>query len=244
MMLRWLAVACLWLIGASTSWAAIAGGTTVSGTNTASATITLSSIVTTGSDKYLLCSVTWGNTQTSPTSVVFNGSENLTKVNGVLKGTGEGADFWELKNPSSTTANVVVTFSAAPSIGISAGCTPYTGVDQTTPSDGFVSVTGSVNPDPQPTLDVTSATDDLVVDALETNGDGTLTIGGGQTQTFAVGNNNQSGHGSTEAGAGTVTMSWSALANFTAYAYIAMNMNPSAGAPADETFGFLRRRGQ
>src|SRR5262249_60925567 len=44
-------------------------------------------------------------------SVVFNGTENLTKSAGTLGNT-MGAEIWSLKNPTPTTANVVITYTS------------------------------------------------------------------------------------------------------------------------------------
>src|SRR5204863_5558043 len=43
-------------------------------------------------------------------SVVFNGSQNLTKSAGTL-GNPMGTEIWSLKNPTVTTANVVITYA-------------------------------------------------------------------------------------------------------------------------------------
>src|ERR1051326_5527025 len=43
-------------------------------------------------------------------SVVYNGSEALTKSAGTLGNT-MGAEIWSLKNPTATTANVVITYT-------------------------------------------------------------------------------------------------------------------------------------
>ena len=43
-------------------------------------------------------------------TVVFNGSENLTKSAGTLGNT-MGAEIWSLKNPTATTANIVITYT-------------------------------------------------------------------------------------------------------------------------------------
>src|SRR5207249_7430938 len=42
--------------------------------------------------------------------VVFNGSESLTRSVGILGNT-MGAEIWSLKNPTATTANVVITYT-------------------------------------------------------------------------------------------------------------------------------------
>src|SRR5439155_10646656 len=43
-------------------------------------------------------------------TVVFNGSENLTRSAGTLGNT-MGAEVWSLKNPTATTANIVITYT-------------------------------------------------------------------------------------------------------------------------------------
>src|SRR5207253_538501 len=62
-------------------------------------------------------------------SVVFNGSEALTKSAGTLGNT-MGAEIWSLKNPTATTANVVITYSNGGTFVFDRACArTFTGVD-------------------------------------------------------------------------------------------------------------------
>ena len=62
-------------------------------------------------------------------SVVFNGSENLTKSVGTLGNT-MGAEIWSLKNPTATTANIVITYTNGGTFVFDRACArTFTGVD-------------------------------------------------------------------------------------------------------------------
>src|SRR5207248_167748 len=61
--------------------------------------------------------------------VVFNGSQALTKSAGILGNT-MGAEIWSLKNPTATTANVVITYSSGGTFVFDKACArTFTGVD-------------------------------------------------------------------------------------------------------------------
>lgn len=83
--------------------------------------------------------------------------------------------------------------------------TSYNGVHQTTPTTGFASNNGTST---TPTVDVTSATGQLVLDAMDATNI-ISSVGGGQTSEYldTTGGSDRFG-ASREAGAGTVTMSW------------------------------------
>lgn len=103
----------------------------------------------------------------------------------------------------------------------------YTGVDQADPSDTPVQSGGTQTSE---TDDVTSATGDLVVDAININSGAALT-GGDQTERAENANGgNVSGGISEEAGAATVTMSWSWDATSQRVSHISVNLNAVAAA--------------
>jgi hypothetical protein len=141
-------------------------------------------------------SVTYGGTPLSPVgSAVASGSQNLTQV-------------WALLSPPVGTANVVITLSAMKNVA--GGATSFFCVNQTTPfgptgSASGMSATASVN--------VASASNQLVLDAVSGNGDAvSLAAAAGQTERYNTGTGTAGGNvragGSTKPGAPTVTMSW------------------------------------
>jgi hypothetical protein len=114
--------------------------------------------------------------------------------------------MYHLAAPASGANNVVITLSGTYGY-IAAGASSFTGVDQTTCADAYV--TGSALTT-TPSVAVTSQTSDMVVDVAFTGGN-KVSIGAGQTQRWTQRdqvNTGSFGWGSTEAGAATVTMSW------------------------------------
>lgn len=118
------------------------------------------------------------------------------------------ASLWYLVNPASGANNVIVTLASAQEW--TAAAVSFTGVNQTTPlgtaasANGFGS-TASVN--------VSSASDELVYDTVNVNGPVTLTAGASQTSRWTREASTSStvvvdSGGSTETGAATTTMSW------------------------------------
>jgi hypothetical protein len=95
-----------------------------------------------------------------------------------------------------------VVVSTSTSVTISAAAISFVGVDQATPIGTAATRTGYTN---APTLDVSSATGEIVVDFNATRTDKTTTAGAGQTERV----NLQRIGCSTESGASTTTMSWS-----------------------------------
>jgi hypothetical protein len=121
-----------------------------------------------------------------------------------------------LTAPSTTTdADVVIDVGATAYDEIVGGCTTFTGVDQTTPLgtattevDDFVTSS---------TMDITSETDDMVVDAISfyNPGGDTVTVGANQTERVNYESTSiDCLYMSTEAGATTTTMSWSFGSDF------------------------------
>lgn len=241
----WLLVSLL--LFASPVWAAVAVED-ASSANAAFADSLTFAHVSQGSDRYLLCAVHW--TAASPTpetvsSVTFNGT-SLTSIEKVGGTAGfPTVELFALVAPAVTTANVVVTMSVAVTFQLIAGCVTFSGVNQSTPTSGYLEQTGTISPDGQPSLTVTSATDDMVLNALTTDGDGSVTVGGGQTtQWINLGSSAAAGHGSTEPGASSVTMSYSELASFTEYAHAAINIQQATGGGGPDVTPFYKRRMQ
>jgi hypothetical protein len=140
-------------------------------------------------------------------SVTYNGT-SLTFVGSATYSNDARVEIWQLVAPDTGTNNVVITFSDRLTYGAVAGVMTFTGVDQITPLGTFVGASdSSAGP---ATVDVSSATNELVFDTVSCETCTSLTVGGGQTQRWNLSQSGQSamGAGSTEPGAATVTMSW------------------------------------
>lgn len=145
--------------------------------------------------------------------ITFDG-DALTKLDRVENNVAETAvEKWYLKNPDAKTGDIVVTFSG--NVYCMVGALSIYNVAQTT-TFGTQAKNASVST--SSTIDVSSATDELVVDicAKKGTGDGgVITAGAGQTDFV----NDQSTSGtdlnnvlcgmSTKLGSATTTMSWS-----------------------------------
>lgn len=151
-------------------------------------------------------------------SITYNGAA-LTPVGSVASTTNIRVEIWRLIAPTTGTHDVVITFSANLRYGAKAGVATFTGAHQTTPLGTFASANGnSAGP---ATVNVTSATNELVFDTVGCQGDedglfcSSLSVGGGQTQLWNLSALEGSTNGeqtlaaaSTEPGAASVTMSW------------------------------------
>jgi hypothetical protein len=134
--------------------------------------------------------------------------------------------YWYLLNPDSGTHNVIVTDTQGTD-AIASCASSYSGVNLVTPHGTTATNTGTTT---GPTVDVSSASGELVVDAVGVR-DTTLTACG-QTQR---GNVNDGGpniaQGVAEAaGAGSVTMSWTAGAA-TAWGIIGVSLKGAGLTP-------------
>ena len=170
---------------------------------------TWSHTVGAGLNRILIVGVSLNNGAGNVNSVTYGGTALVRIGSRTDGGLNTKIEIWKLVAPASGTANIVVTLSAAKRIV--AGSVSFTGVDQTTPNGAFASNVGA---NATATVNVTSATGELVIDTFATQGDsGPATVGGGQTQrwnrnTGTNDGNEVLGGGSTEPGAPNVTMSW------------------------------------
>lgn len=155
-----------------------------------------------GSDRILIATIgvfkTGGVTTIS--SVTYGGIAMSQVTSGTVASGTIRSSIYYLINPTAGAADIVVTLAAT------AGCylvaSSWVGVHQTTPLGTYASATDT---SAAPTVTVTSATDEVVVDALMTIGAGTLTVGSGQTviaTQFSVFGSSQ------EPGATSVAMAW------------------------------------
>ena len=179
-------------------------------------TVVISSfVVGSGSNRYLLVGVSLNNHLTggpSQVSSVTFGAAPLSLIDSVANSDDGLVEIWELINPANATSDITVTIDTNPdSSGFVAGAMSFEGVHQTTPTrtpwTEATSDTGAV------TLDITSATDELVFDTVACEyTPGGIAVGADQTERWGIDVNSVhdiNGYGSTESGASTVTMSWS-----------------------------------
>jgi len=179
---------------------------------TTSTNVTSFSHTCTGSNRFLLVSISSdAGGGTTWTAATYN-SVSMTLVD-TLNNATDGANVritvYSLIAPASGSNTVAVTRTGPPANFIVIAAS-FTGVNQTTPLG--TSVTGSGTTATQPSVTVTSGASELVYDAIATlnsNAD-TFTAGSGQTKRASADDaGNVGGATSTEAGAASVVMDWS-----------------------------------
>lgn len=178
---------------------------------TLASSLTFSHTVT-GSNLALGVGVEFGDTGLVRTvsSITYN-AVNLTKPAGgtSYNGTSIRSELWYLANPASGANNVVITLSASVDGELIGGAVSMTGVDQATPVGTAANATGQST---TPTVTVTSAVDEMVMDSVAYNLTTGATPGAGQTERWErLASLTNSGVGSTEAGAASVVMDWTTL---------------------------------
>ena len=186
-------------ISSSAAGIFIDASNTVTGTGTP---ITVSHTTGTGANRLMLVGISQKNR--TVTGVTY-GATPLTLVGeNNINGNARIA-LYQLVNPPSGTANVVVNFSTNPDKGAVINVTTYTGVDQTNPFGTFVtdqakSINASVN--------VVSAAGEILYDVISVNGV-YMTAGAGQTQRWNIHSGGEIyAAGSTKPGAVSTSMSW------------------------------------
>ena len=193
-----------------------------------SSSLAWSHTVGSGASRFLVVGVSIRGNRTV-TGITY-GASPLTSV-----GTQQNHDgtvrmaIWSLVAPASGTATITVTLSG--SAKVVGGAVSFTGVDPSTPLGTFASVGSTGGGSTNPSVNATSAANDLVVDVLATDGGaGTLTPGAGQTQRwnlfYGTSAADVAGAGSTEPGAASVTMSWTTTAT-TKWAIGAVSVKPA-----------------
>jgi hypothetical protein len=221
--------------GVSTAQVSVDSATSAnSGPATAAATLTFAHTVGAGANRLLLVGV-HASAGTATVSSVMYGTANLTQVGSAVSPSNlNRAEIWSLVNPPAGTGNVVVTLSAAENLA--AGAVSYLGVDQAAPLSAPVSASGAAV---GPSVVVSSATDQLVVSAVSTDGDAlSLSAGAGQsvqynTNTGALSTNILAA-GSRAPGAPSVTMSWTLGVPLIDWSMVGVALLPApASTPTD-----------
>lgn len=144
--------------------------------------------------------------------ITFNTTENFSFIGGLTATTAGPTDqhrveLWRLIAPSSGTHAVVVSLSN--NNGAVAAAISFSGADQTTPNGTVASNSGESS---LPTVDVSSASGDIVIDCVVGSGATNFAPpGSGQSELFLTGNPNGNAVGAmsqeTATGA-TTTMNW------------------------------------
>jgi uncharacterized repeat protein (TIGR01451 family) len=208
---------------------------------TGTTTITVPITTGTGTNRFLVAGISINrnnNVAVAVSGVTYNGTA-LTFAGAQNDPTGiRRVEMWYLVNPVSGANSVVATFSGvnAANTGATVGVITFSGVDQTTPARAFTGINGASGTNPS--LAVTSATGEVVLDTVVATGNRTVTAGAGQTQrwTFSTGGTaatDARGAGSTAPGAATVTMN-ETLNNNSSWAQGAISIRP-AGVLVDST---------
>ena len=174
------------------------------------ATRTWSHPVSSGNNRILIVGIALADNSQTVSSITYGGVALTRITTSVARNT---VDLWRLVAPTVGTANIVANWTGNKDMAGWSGT--FTNVDQTNPIGNSQIANGNNG---TPTVTVSAASGDLVVDMLSANGDaGTVTIGGGQTLICSgqtgTGTGDCRGFSSYEAGAASVTMSWSQTAN-------------------------------
>ncbi|MDI3467904.1 MAG: hypothetical protein OJF50_006725 [Nitrospira sp.] len=144
----------------------------------------------------------------SVTGITYNAVPLTQKCNNTTSGTVPHKDsgWWYLAGPSTGANTVTITASGAVS-ALLGGSISASGVDQSAPMGACATANGSST---TPSVAVTAATGDLVLDGGVIDHVGTLTVGSGQTERWNIIDPNGfvKFFGSTEPGASSVTMDW------------------------------------
>jgi len=206
----------------------------VSTGDTRPATLTISHTTASGADRLMLVGISFVNDELETVSSVTYNGVALTLVGSEVRSDDGRVEIWRLIAPPSGTHNVVITFSAPLARAAVAGVMTFTGVHQTTPLGTFASASLSCTaPCANPSVNVTSAVNELVFDTVACETCTSFTVGAGQTQRWNLapldGTRPSPGAGSTEPGAATVTMSWT-MGTDDHWAIGGVSIKPSGGS--------------
>ena len=245
-----LVVTLILLCAASSFAAPTVIGTPVVGNSGASAALSLTIAATCPSGNTNVVAIACLNTRKSGasnvmvTSVTWNGT-GMGSVGSPAVESGSSGNYAEMyvqQNPTcdGSSHNLVITVNTN-SLFLTGGIMFLKDAHQTVPVDTQVSTTGTTG---APTVTVTSAATDLVVDCVSArNSDTNLVAGSGQTglvsETGVTSphSSNVEGGQSREVGAASVVMNWTASANPTSWAQVATSVNPVVVVPSTHRRG-------
>lgn len=191
----------------------------------ASTTVTVSITVPTGADRFLIIALHQTPDDAVITGVTFNGTD-LT-FGALSARVGQcSTDVWYLAGPDEGTHDLVLTLDIAPDASETIGVAHLVGVDSTTPTGTFA-VADDTNNDP--TVDVSSDTDELVVGFNSVKSAQDHTAGAGQTERYDVFSAGTQGTFSDEVGAATTTHSYT-IPQSRRWALVAVGLKPAVAA--------------
>ena len=201
-----------------------------SSASTNSLTLTWSHTVGNGNNRILVVGMAISTSSHFVANATYGG-QNLTLIGQQVGGNSKNrVELYQLLAPPVGSANVTVVLNSPEHM--SAGAVSFTNVSQTTPLGTFTSagsggLSGSIN--------VPSATNEVVIDVMGTTGDAlTLTPGGNQSPEWTSSSGPTSGDalgaGSLQSGAPTTTMSWT-LGKSKLWAFGAVPLKPSTAPP-------------
>lgn len=155
-------------------------------------------------------------------SVVFNTTENFTRIDRVVNAGNIRTEMWGLIAPTATTANAVVSVGGGLNANLSIAYLQIYNVDQSSPLTAKNTGVGTGNPS---TTVGTSTDTDLVIDSLGISGTSITVVDAGQTiravKSITTSGTTTQVKSSTKAGSsGGVTMSWTALSGTPIWAQI------------------------
>ena len=164
-------------------------------------------------------------------SITYNGTA-LTVLKTQASALGAiRAEVWGLVAPATGSNTIAVTLSAA--LDSAGSASSYTGVHQTSPTEGSNSATATNVGAADATVTITTVADnDWAVDTVATD-DTAITVGAGQVSRANTSGTLGSGALSDEGPktpAGTVTMSWQDVGALATWSIVAVGLRPVAAA--------------
>ena len=188
-----------------------------------------------GTNRVLFAGIGYYHSTSTLTSVSFNGVAMTAVPSGSYDPGGDLHIRWYyLIAPDTGAHDFSYSFSGGGVYDSGVALTVWTDCDQTTP---YGTPVGAAATSTTPSVDVTSAADEYVVDTLIIFHSGTLTVGGSQTEIAnAVCPGAYVKHaGSYEVGAATTTMSWANSAS-QFWATMGVPVKPAAAAATGQPF--------
>lgn len=171
------------------------------------ATIATSHTVASGSNTVMVVAAMCVNDGGSETvNSVTYGADGLTNLGEWETDNDSQISIWYLKSPTADTRTVTATYNSTLAEGGNLIVLTFQGVDQTTTFG--TPVTDCAQTSPVPTNNVSSNTNDLVVDFVTCESCDGWTAGASQTQYGNLNSDPTFSASSTEAGATSVTMDW------------------------------------
>jgi uncharacterized repeat protein (TIGR01451 family) len=207
------------LLGAPYSWAQVAvdASTSAAGEFAGSGTGDFTHTTAAAANRLLIVGISMNITNSTAASIsamTYNGTAMTLLGAHNDAGNTRRVEVWYLLSPASgTNLTIAVTLNdpGGGTVGVAAGATTFTGVDQTVPLGTFVSADGAAGTYSQ--LDIPGVVNGMVMDTLATGGNQTVTVGlGTQVQQWNLNSGNTAspdvtGWGSTRSGAPSVPMS-------------------------------------